>query len=207
MSQVFSKAGFRELRIPWLVLLASVVASVAMAGGSHWLLERQKRESTVLTKRTAEGRARVETARRERESLEQSVDVFRTLVERGLLESERRLDLVELVNGLRTKHHLFGLDYEIGPQRPLPLAGGLAFTAVDVLASRVKLKARALHEGDVLAFIEALSQSRQGFYPVDRCLIRRMELSGAAEALQPRVEADCTLEWITLKEKRGTPAA
>lgn len=202
MSQVFSKTGFHELRISWLVLLASILASVALVGGSQWLLERQKRESAGLAKRTAEGRARVETARRERESLEQSVDVFRTLVERGLLESERRLDLVELVNGLRTKHRLFGLDYEIGAQRILPLAGGLAFTAVDVLASRVKLKARALHEGDVLAFIEALSQSRQGFYPVDRCLIRRLETS-AAEALQPRVEADCTLEWITLKEKRG----
>jgi hypothetical protein len=206
MSQVISKAGFQELRISWLVLLASVVASVAMVGGSHWLLERQKRESAALTKRTAEGRSRVETARRERESLEQSVDVFRTLVERGLLESERRLDLVELVNGLRTKHHLFGLDYEIGAQRPLPLAGGLTFTAVDVLASRVKLKARALHEGDVLSFIEALSQSRQGFYPVDRCLIRRVE-ARAAEALQPRIEADCTLEWITLKEKRGNRPA
>lgn len=202
MSQVFSKAGFRELRIPWLVLLASLVAAVAVVGGSHWLLERQKRESAALTKRTAEGRLRVETARRERESLEQSVDVFRTLVERGLLESERRLDLVELVNALRTRHHLFGLDYEIGAQRPLALAGGAAFTAVDVLASRVKLKARALHEGDVLAFIQALSLSRQGFYPVDRCLIRRLE-TRAADALQPRIEADCTLEWITLKEKRG----
>jgi len=203
MSQVFSKAGFQELRISWLVLLTSVVAAVALVGGSNWLLERQQRESAALAKRTAEGRSRVETARGERESLEQSVDVFRTLVQRGLLESERRLDLVELVNGLRTKHHLFGLNYEIGAQRPLPLASGLAFTAVDVLASRVKLKALALHEGDVLVFIEALSQSRQGFYPVDRCLIRRMEISGAPEALQPRVEADCTLEWITLKEKRG----
>lgn len=202
MSQVFSKAGFQELRISWLVLLAAIVASVAVVGGSHWLLERQKRESATLAKRTAEGRARVDTARRERESLEQSVDVFRTLVERGLLESERRLDLVELINSLRTQHHLFGLDYEIGPQRALPLAAGLGFTAVEVLASRVRLKARALHEGDVLDFIQALSQSRQGFYPVDRCLLRRLETK-AVEALEARVEAECTLEWITLKEKRA----
>jgi hypothetical protein len=202
VSQVLSKAGFAALRASWLVLLASVLVSAAVVGGSHWLLERQKRESATFAKRAAEGRTRVEAARRERESLEQSVDVFRTLVERGLLQSERRLDLVELVNGLRTRHHLFGLDYEIGPQRPLPLAGGPAFTAVDVLASRVKLKARALHEGDLLDFIQALSQSQQGFYPIDRCLIRRVD-ARAAEALQARVEAECTLEWITLKEKRG----
>ena len=202
MSQAFSREGMRALRAPWAVLLACVASAILAVVGTHWLLERQKRESAALAKRTAEGRGRVETARRERESLEQSADVFRTLVERGLLESERRLDLVELLNGLRRQHRLFGLDYEIGAQRPLPLPGGLSFTAVEVLASRVKLRARALHEGDVLAFVEALSQSRQGFYPVDRCTLRRLEPKGA-EQLQPRIEAECTMEWITLRERRG----
>lgn len=203
MKQVFSREGFGSLRASWVILVASIVMAAAVAGGSHWFVERHKRESAALAKRTQEGRVRVETARRERESLEQSADVFRTLVERGLLQSERRLDLVELVNGLRIRHQLFALDYEIGAQRPLPLAGGLAFTAVDVLASRVKLRARALHEGDLLDFIDSLSQSRQGFYPVDRCLIRRTETRGDGNAMQPRVEAECTLEWITLKEKRA----
>jgi hypothetical protein len=63
-----------------------------------------------------------------------------------------------------------------------------------------------LHEGDLLDFIDALSQSRQGFYPVDRCVIRRLETKGE-DAVQPRVEAECTLEWITLKEKRANRPA
>ena len=202
MSQVFSREGFRALRASWAILAVSTIITAGLIGSSHWFLEKQQRESAALAKRTTEGRARVETARRERESLEQSVDVFRTLVERGLLQSERRLDLVELLNGLKVRHQLFGLDYEIGVQRPLALAGGLAFTAVEVLASRVKLRARALHEGDLLQFIEGLSQSKQGFYPVDRCIIRRVETRG--EGLQPRVEADCTMEWITLRERRAS---
>lgn len=206
MSQVFSRDGFRALRASWTILVASVLIAVGVIAGSHWFLERQKRESAALARRTDEGRLRVESVRRERESLEQSAEVFRTLVERGLLESERRLDLVELLNGLRVRHQLFGLDYEIGAQRQLSLSGGLSLPAVDVLASRVRLKVRALHEGDVLDFVEALTQSRQGFYPVDRCLMRRLE-AGAPEAVQPRVEADCALEWITLKEKRGNRPA
>ena len=202
MKQLFSKEGFGSLQASWVILVAAIVVAAGVAGGSHWYVERNKRESAALAKRTQEGRARLETARRERESLEQSADVFRTLVERGLLQSERRLDLVELVNSLRIRHQLFALDYEIGAQRPLPLAGGVAFTAVDVLASRVKLRARALHEGDLLDFIDSLTQSRQGFYPVDRCVIRRIEAKGE-DLVQPRVEAECTLEWITLKEKRA----
>ena len=103
---------------------------------------------------------------------------------------------------MRAQHQIAAVDYEIAPQRPLPLAGNRAFPAVDILASRVTLKIRALHEGDVLAFVESLAASRQGFYPVDRCLLKRVEVADP-EAMQPRVEAECGLEWITLKERRN----
>lgn len=202
MKQVFNAAGLRTLRAPWLLLGASIIASLGIVFGSHWILEREKRDSASSGQRVQEAQARLEGARRERDSLQESAEVFRTLVERGLLQSERRLDLVELVNLLRARHQLFALDYEIAPQRPLSLAGGRVFSSVEVLASRVKLKARALHEGDLLSFVEALSQSRQGFYPVDRCTMRRLD-PPSEDSLQPRVEADCTLEWITLKEKRA----
>jgi hypothetical protein len=73
---------------------------------------------------------------------------------------------------------------------------------VDVLASRVKLRMRALHEGDVLGFVEGLAASRQGFFPIDRCTMRRIEVP-SPDALAPRVEAECAFEWITLKDKNA----
>ena len=113
---------------------------------------------------------------------------------------------MELVNTLRARHQLFSLDYEVAPQRPLLLAGGRVFSSVDVLASRVKLKLRALHEGDVVGFVNDLARTPQGFYPVDRCAMRRVETT-SPDSMQPRIEADCTLEWITLKEKRANRPA
>jgi hypothetical protein len=130
-----------------------------------------------------------------------SPEVFHTLVERGMLQGERRLDLVELVNALRARHQLSTLDYEVAPQRLLQLAGGRTFASIDVLASRVKLKARALHEGDIIAFIDSLTRTPQGFYPVDRCVMRRVEAPNP-DSIQPRVEAECSLEWITLRERK-----
>jgi hypothetical protein len=199
MKQIFSKEGRRALMTAWILLAVAVLGGAAIVAGSHWYLEKEKRDSVSVGRRLQDARARLDGARRERDSLHESADVFRTLVERGLLQTERRLDLVELVNQLRSRHQLFALDYEIAPQRTLPLSGGRVFGAIDVLASRVKLRARALHEADVLAFIAALSQTPQGFYPVDRCILRRVESSAD---LQPHVEAECSLEWITLKEKR-----
>jgi hypothetical protein len=175
MKQLFNPQGLRTLRMPWVLFFLSVLAAAAIAVASQWLLDRERRESASTATRLREARARLDGARRERDSLQESADVFRTLVERGLLQGERRLDLVELVNALRARHRLFALDYEIAPQRALKLADGRVFPAVEVLASRVKLKMRALHEGDVLGFVDALAQSRQGFYPVDRCMMRRLE--------------------------------
>lgn len=202
MNQVFTREGLRALRGAFALLAVAIVAAVAVVLGSQWYYEKEKRDSANAGRRLQEARTRAESARRERDNLAESAEVFRTLVERGLLQAERRLDLVELVNSLRARHQLLGLDYEIAPQRPLQLAGGRVFTSVDVLASRVKLRARALHEGDIIGFIEGLTRTPHGFYPVDRCSMRRVE--AALDALQPHVEAECTLEWVTLKEKRGT---
>ena len=200
MSQVFTRSGFAALRMPIVLLVLAIAASVGVVLGSRWYADREKRESADSGRRLAEARTRLDTARRERDNLVQSAEVFRTLVERGLLQGEKRLDLVELVNSLRARYQLAALDYEIAAQRPLQLAGGRGFGSIDVLASRVKLKARALHEGDLLGFLEELTQTPQGFYPIDRCTIRRIE--APADSLQPRVESECTLEWITLREKR-----
>lgn len=204
MSPIFSGKGLRALAPAWALLVVAVVGGVAIVVGSRWLLGLEMHESAGYTRRITEAQSRLDAARRERESLQQSSSLFRVLVDHGLLQGEQRLDMVEMVNSLRSRHQLFALDYEISPQRPLVLSGGRAYNSIDVLASRVRLKLRALHEGDVLAFMESLAQSPQGYYPVDRCSMKRLEIVNP-DAVQPRVEADCSLEWITLKEKRARP--
>jgi len=201
MSQVFSGEGWRSLRGSWLMLAGAAALGALLVYGSHWYSLKEKSDSASSERLLREARGRLDNARRERDNLNESADVFRTLVDRGLLQREQRLDLVELVNTLRARHQLYTLDYEIAPQRTLQLAGGRVFASIDVLASRVDIKARALHEGDLLGFIGDLAQSRQGFYPVDHCTLRRIE--GDPEGLKPHVEAACTLEWITLKDKHA----
>lgn len=201
MNQMFSREGWRSLAGSWVILVLSIVAAIAIVVASQWYRDREKRERMGMDQRLREARGRVESARRERDSLQESADVFSALVKRGLLQNEQRLDLVEMMNSLRARQQLFSLDYEIAPQRVLALPGGQVYASVDVLASRVRIKLRALHEGDVLDFVDGLIHSRQGFYIVDRCRMRRAD-DTRLDALLPHVEADCTLEWITLREKR-----
>jgi hypothetical protein len=199
VSPVFTREGWKALRASWLILAAALAMGAGIVYGSYWYGVKEKRDSVVAANRLRDARSRLDNARRERDNLNESADMFRTLLARGLLDREHRLDLVEKVNALRTRHQLFSLDYEIAPQRPLQLPGGRVFPSVDVLASLVKLHARALHEGDLIGFIDELAHSPQGFYPIDQCTLRR--LAGPADGLRPHVEADCMLEWITLRDK------
>ncbi len=206
MNPIFAREGWKALAGAWVILVLSIAAAASIVAASHWYLQRERSESMSAGRRVQDARTRLESAQRERDSLQESAEVFHALVERGLLQSERRLDLVEMLNALRSRHQLFSLNYEMSPQRPLPLGGGRVFPSVDVLSSRVNLRIRALHEGDVLGFIDDLAHSHQGFYTVDRCRMRRVD-SIDPEALVPHVEADCTMEWITVREKRANRPA
>jgi hypothetical protein len=126
MSQVFSRDGTRRLRTAWILLAASIAAVVVLIGGTQVYLQKEERDARGSDRRLKEARARVENIRRERDNLEESAAIYRSLIARGLMQPERRLDLVELMNGLRTHYRIFSVDYEMSPQRALPLAGNRA---------------------------------------------------------------------------------
>jgi len=185
-------------------LLALAAATLAILG-SLYFLDVQKR-SDVLSKRALQtAQQRVANANQEADDLRTSVDVFKQLTSQGVFNTESRLDWIELFKRLKVKHRLIALGFELAPQRTLQLPGGRVFPAIDPLASRIKLKVQAFHDGDLLGFLEEFSQLNNGFYPIDRCSIRRvsdaMNDPGAAH-----IEAECLLDWVTLKDKRSPSA-
>jgi hypothetical protein len=205
MNVVFSRDGTRALGLAWAGLALSVVVAAMFAWGSHLYLEKEKRDSLASQRQLVEARARVAAAVKERDDLKDSSEIFEDLMKRGILQEEGRLDFVERLDRLKTRHRILGLEYEIAPQRPLPLAGGQVFNAVDVLGSRVRIKVAALHEGDALAFLEDLAAPEKGFNPLSRCTLRKVT-AGDEATVRARVEADCALEWISLRDKRGNRA-
>ena len=205
MNAAFSKEGSKLLRFAWATLAIAILAACGLAWGGYWYEQKEKRDGVVSKRLLGEAQARLANAKRERDDLRTSSEVFQDLVTRGILKEESRLDLFDRLHDLKVRHRLLGLEYEVAPQRPLPLPGGRVFDAVDVLGSRVKVKALALHEGDVLAFLEELSMPPKGFNPVRGCTLRRLEATTPG-ATVPRVEAECILEWISLRDKRGSRA-
>ena len=201
MSVLFSKAGLTALRGPLITFGAMITAAAAIAISSYMYLEFERRDDRSMEQRLAQAKARLETARKEQEDMRTSAETFRVLLDRGVLTEERRIDLIEMVDRLKAEYHLTSLDYEVLPQRPLLLPGARAFKAIDVLATRVKFRLQAPHDGDLLGFIDSLSKHPRSFFNLERCVLQRVE-AGTQSGVQARVEAECWLEWITVRDKR-----
>jgi hypothetical protein len=201
MNQVFSASGFRALRLAWALLAISIVVMVILVLVSMWFLDHERSDSVFAGRKLREAQLRVEGAKRERDDLQASSVVFANLLERGLLQEENRLDFVEHLEELRARFRLKSLDYDIAPQRPLQLGGSRVFNSVNVLSSRVKLRMLALHEGDLLGFVNAVDRPAKGFRHIERCEMKRLE--NVVGGPGPRVEGECLLDWISMKEKRG----
>jgi hypothetical protein len=204
VNPIFTRAGFRSLRLAWAVLAVSVTVTAVLAYASHWYLERERIDGISSDRKLREAQSRVEAAKRERDDLQASSVIFAELVDRGLLQEEKRLEFVERLEQLRGQYRLEGLQYDISPQRPLALAGSRVFNTVDVLASRVKLRVVALHEGDLLGFMNAVDRPAKGFQHIVRCDLRRLE--AAIDSAAPHVEGECLLDWVSMREKRGASA-
>ena len=200
MNAVFSKEGSRALRVSWVLLALALATSAGLGYGSYLYLQKEKQENVASAKRLQESRVRTEAVKREIEDLRTSSKVFQDLLDRGVLQEERRLDFIERLDQLKTRHRLANLDYDIDPQRILPLPGGRVFNSLDVMGSRVKIRFKTLHEGDALAFLEDLSSPPRGFNAMNRCHLLRVERADA-DLASPRVEANCALEWISLRDK------
>ena len=237
---IFSRAGFKELKFAYLVLLAGLGVGAFIVMGTYLYWQTEKKNDLQSQRALQDLRGRLSTALRDREDLRGSEETYKMLAARGVFLHEERFDLIETLAALKNRHQLVALGYEVAPQRPLRLSQGAAYTGVNLFASRVKLKIRALHDGHLIAFLDEFPRLQRGFFPLDRCVIKRnapqvaalaapnlpsrsivpaatqipsntstspsAPLSTSADNATAAMEAECSLEWVTLQPKGGNVA-
>lgn len=212
--------AFRALRFAGFVALAGLGVAIFLVTGSYAFWQSEKNSESVSQRNLQELRNRLETLKREQADLQGSEETYKGLIARGAFAPERRLDLIETFAELKKRHNLIGLDYDVAPQRPLKFATGASYPAVGIMASRIHMKILAYHDGDLVAFLDEFPRIQRGFFPIDKCAIKRVAgteqrmLAPPENAAPPvpvpestptagaaSLEADCTLEWITLIDK------
>ena len=196
-------------RLQWAIAFLIIMSLVG--GGAVWTTEEMKKSSNRAFQEATAARkdiqAKLARAREEQQELTEKLKRFQELKTRGYIGPERRLDWVESIARIKTARRIFKLDYEFAPQRRVDasiLPGGAAAGGFEIMSSQMRMQIHLLHEGELLAFLADLRtdlhNSVGALVLVRSCAIDRLAPGSTDRGSKAQLKAECTLEWITLKE-------
>jgi hypothetical protein len=192
----FGLAGF--------VFMAAAGAALVFFGNR--MVDVAKKDNAAAQAKRSEIQGRLARAREEALEVKKKIERFNALSRRGILGLEQRLDWIELLRGIKNSRKLIDVQYEIAPQQGLDAAilpGSSA--GFDFFSSTMQAKIKLLHEEDLLNFIDDLRASAGAWVRVRRCNVERLPKSAAdGGGIPPQLFADCTIDWITIRERKGT---
>lgn len=191
-------SDLQALRNPLLVLLAVLVASAAAIYYSDRLMETERRQLMQQQAQFKQAQVRLQKSGDEKDIIVRYLNRYRELERTGLVGEEQRINWLDGLRLANQQADLFGVDYQIGTQRPHPFAAEFNPGQLALNQSLMQLRFRLLHEGDLFRFLDALARQGAGVFTIDQCLLRRISTRGVIR-YQPNVNAECDLSWITIK--------
>ncbi len=192
-----TSADFPKLQ---LSLLAAVLMIAFGTGAIYVSLNSAKTAKLERTAAQAERNdfdGKLRRVRSEENEIKQKSALFSKLQLRGVIGEEQRLEWVELLKDIRDKRRLIDLQYEIAPQRALDATPGSGFA---FYASAMKVQLKLLHEEDLIRLINDLRQQARALIQVKSCNVSRLPRGGAESGSHAQLQADCQIDWVTLRE-------
>ena len=206
MAALISKDDFRRIRLSLALAVVLVAAGGAVVFASLQLLQSEKKDNREALARRGEIQKKLMRARDEEQEIKQKITRFQELAKRGIIGEEQRLDWVEQVRQIKTARKLFDIEYEIAPQRPLDTATAPDSSGeFEFLVSTMRLKMQLLHEEDLLNFLADLRATVHAYLRVKDCAVERLpkNQNDRGGKTTPQLQAECTIDWITLRQKKG----
>ncbi len=188
------------LRFSVALLVLSLIASAAIIA-SGWAIENYaQQQQNAATKRLRRARSLLDEMRNGQEDIRRYLADYRTLLNRGWIGQEKRLNWIETIGQIQDNRQLFPVAYELSPRQPAALRFVPTPPQLHLFASRMKVTLPLLVENDLFHFLDDLRNAHQGFFVVQQCEIDRATETTGGSLLSPRLSATCILDWLTMQE-------
>jgi len=191
-----TRADFEAVRNPLLVLGVIVLGVAGAVYYTDQLALAARRDLAQQDKQLKDARSRLLRSGDEKDLIVRYLGSFQQLQKQGFAGEEQRINWLDALRLTNQQADLFGVDYDIGSQKPYRDAADLNPGQIQLRESVMKLRFRLLHEEDMLRFLDLLSRQGAGIYTVDQCSMRRLDTRGVIR-YQPNLTAECELAWIT----------
>jgi hypothetical protein len=183
-----------------MTILTLILGAIAVYASDEMLNEAQQ-SKIIADQEWSDAIRKLERTKNEQEDLQGYYHQYQNLVEQNIIGEEKRLDWIESIEKIRNSLNIFSVKYKLDPQETLDMVGtDLSSSRFDLRRSSMTLGLSLLHEGQLLNFIDALSEEAKGMYLLDSCVLTRNDLIRKLK-FTSNLEAECTLGWITLNEK------
>jgi hypothetical protein len=193
-----NQADLQALRNPLLALAAVALLGALAVYFSGRLMVAARQQLAQQQVQLKEARTRLQRSGDEKDIIVRYLDGFRQLERTGFVGEEQRIDWLDGLRLANQQSDLFGVEYQVGAQRPYAFASEFSPGPIALSQSVMRVRFRLLHEGDLDRFFDALARQGTGIFTVDQCMLRRIDNRGVIR-YQPNITADCDLSWITVR--------
>lgn len=205
-----NRQDLEALRVPLIVLAATLLAATALVYFSGAVLDNAKQRLVTRDNDLKQARLRIQNAGEEKEMISRYLTGYQQLARVGFVGDEQRINWLDSLRIANEEARIFGVEYDISAQRPYAYASEFSPGQLLLQESVMHLRFRLLHEEDLPRFFDALASRGGGLYTIDQCTMRRVKTGEAEKTLQfqPNLTAECDLRWLTVKpapppEKKG----
>lgn len=192
-----NQADLQALRNPLLVLAAVALLGALAVYYSGRLMIAARQQLAQQQVQLKDARTRLQKSGDEKDIIVRYIGSFRQLERSGFVGEEQRINWLDGLRLANQQADLFGVDYQVGAQRPYAFASEFVPGPLVLNQSVMRVRFRLLHEGDLARFFNSLANQGTGIFTVDQCQLRRIDTGGVIR-YQPNVNADCDLSWITV---------
>lgn len=196
-----SPSDFPLMRRSILAICASALASAVILYSSGEYAESTRKEKLNEQNMLKDARHRLTTALQDEENMAIYPAEYGALVEQKIIGDDQRLDWIEGLEKIRQKNLVTDFRYSIAPQKAYAPQPPIDSGNFDIGYSEMKLQFDLLHEEQLLSFFDALRADIKGWYQLEGCAMQRTSADLEEGQTSPRLKAECSGGWITLKNR------
>jgi len=195
-----TQTDWRKLRLPILGLgCAMVLVGLLVSFADQYRSEQTTAlQDAELQYRKA--RSKFESSGLEKETIIKYLPQYNGLIGQGFVGEERRIEWIERLRKIHANYNLFSIDYNIEQQEKYTPSFITNVGNHVMNRSVMQLNLDMLHEGDLINLLEELHDGTPPFM-VRECEIRRPVGAVISETrVTNNLKANCTIDWITLRD-------
>lgn len=197
-------ADWHFLRAPLLTLLATLLLGSALV---FFTYQQFKQATDALKQQQGalqEARNRLHKSGDEKDRILRYRADFLALQQRGLIGEEQRINWVDALRAASLQLKMFGVNYQIEAQQAYQSPAVTDAGPYRLRQSVMKINMGLLHEEDLPRFMTALADLQAGFFILRECDLQRQgSARKEATGVQPHLNADCSLAWLSMSEGKG----